>query len=389
MQDLASRLRKRVQLTAPQDRRGRGRAQRRATVAVVSGDYRSVIIGASGGRARGHALAYRYQARARLVAVSARTAGPRDKLAADYGVAARYDDYREMLERERPHLVHVNTPPSVRLEVLEQVAAAGVPAAIVEKPIAVDGPDCAALADFARTTALKVAVNHQLHYHAPRRRLQRLVADGALGEVRFIDAGSGMNGAYQGTHSLQAVFAFAGQARPTAVFAQAAGTDGLQPTPRAHYAPDDLLAAIDFSGGLRAVLRCGSGAPRQADAPPAARDQMWAHKRIAVHGERGHAIWSMWSWETLCDGRLQRGRHDYWEQDGPAQAALVGSVLDWIEHPDYRHPLALERAAEQYAVLLAAYRSALQRRPVQLPEATQAPVIEPLRNALGAAAAGD
>ena len=143
MQDLASRLRKRVQLTAPQDRRGRGRAQRRATVAVVSGDYRSVIIGASGGRARGHALAYRYQARARLVAVSARTAGPRDKLAADYGVAARYDDYREMLERERPHLVHVNTPPSVRLEVLEQVAAAGVPAAIVEKPIAVDGPDCA------------------------------------------------------------------------------------------------------------------------------------------------------------------------------------------------------------------------------------------------------
>ena len=176
----------------------------------MSSDYRSVIIGASGGRARGHALAYRYQARARLVAVAARTAGPRDKLAADYGVAARYDDYREMLERERPHLVHVNTPPSVRLEVLEQVAAAGVPAAIVEKPIAVDGPDCAALADFARTTSLKVAVNHQLHYHAPRRRLQRLVADGALGEVRFIDAGSGMNGAYQGTHSLQAVFAFAG-----------------------------------------------------------------------------------------------------------------------------------------------------------------------------------
>ena len=55
----------------------------------MSGDYRSVIIGASGGRARHHALAYRYQARARLVAVSARTAEPRDKLAADYGVAAR------------------------------------------------------------------------------------------------------------------------------------------------------------------------------------------------------------------------------------------------------------------------------------------------------------
>ena len=381
-------LRPRSRIAPPAPRRLAFSRAPHATVAAVSSDYRSAIIGASGGRARQHALAYRYQGRARLVAVSARTAGPRDKLAADYGVAARYDDYREMLARERPDVVHVNTPPSARLEVLEQVAAAGVPAAIVEKPIAIDGPDCAALAAFARTTSLKVAVNHQLHYHAPRRRLQCLVAEGAIGQVRFIDAGSGMNGAYQGTHSLQAVFAFAGAARPAAVLAQAAGADGLQPTPRAHYAPDDLLAAIDFSGGLRAVLRCGSGAPRQADAPADARDKVWAHKRIAAYGERGHVIWTMWSWETLCAGRLERGSHDYWEQDAPAQAALVGSVLDWIEHPERQHPLALERATEQYAVLLAAYRSALQRRPLALPEATQPPVIEALRRALGGDASG-
>lgn len=355
----------------------------------MSGGYRSVIIGASGARARHHALAYRYQPRARLVAVAARTAAPRDRLAADYGVPARYRDYREMLARERPDVVHVSTPPSARLEVLQQVAAAGVPAAIVEKPIAIDGPDCAALAALARASPLKVAVNHQLHYHAPRRRLQRLVAEGALGQVRFIDAGCGMNGAYQGTHSLQAVFAFAGTARPAAVLAQAAGADGLQPNPRAHYAPDDLLAAIDFSDGLRALLRCGRGAPRQADAPPAAHDEVWAHKRIAVYGERGHVSWTMWSWETLCDGRLQRGSHDYWEQDAPAQAALVGSVLDWIEHPERGHPLALERAAEQYAVLLAAYRSALRRRPLPLPEPAPEPVIAPLRRALAGAARAD
>ena len=67
----------------------------------------------------------------------------------------------------------------------------------------------------------------------------------------------------------------------------------------------------------------------------------------------------------------------------------MGSVLHWIEHPDYRHPLALEQATEQYAVLLAAYRSALQRRAVALPEASPAPVIEPLRNALSTAEAGD
>ena len=191
----------------------------------MAGDYRSVIIGASGGRARHHALAYRHQRRAKLVAVSARTADKRDELADAYGVAARYDDYREMLARERPDVVHVNTPPDARLELLEQIAAAGVPAAIVEKPVAIDGPDCAALAAFAHTSPLKVAVNHQLHYHAPRRRLQRLVADGAIGAVRFIDASTGMNAAYQGTHALQSVFAFAGGAQPAAVFGQASGTD--------------------------------------------------------------------------------------------------------------------------------------------------------------------
>ncbi len=362
-------------------------------MAAVSSEYRSVIIGASGARARHHALAYRHVRRARLVAVSARTAAPRDRLAADFGIPARYDDYREMLDRERPHLVHVNTPPNARLEVLRQVAAAGVPAALVEKPVAIDGPDCAALAAFARTSPLLVAVNHQLHYHAARRRLQDLVAEGALGALQYVDASSGMNAAYQGTHCLQAVFACAGSERPTEVWARVRGADGLQPNPRAHYAPDNLHAMLYYASGLAARLRCGQDAPRLRDAPAEARAKEWAHKRIAVYGDRGHAIWTMWSWETLLDrpppgaaGRLQGGSHDYWEQDAPAQAALVDSVLDWIERPERGHPLALERAAEEYAVLLAAYRCRLrQRGAVALPEATPEPVIEPLRRALGAA----
>lgn len=360
-------------------------------MAAVSREYRSVIIGASGARARHHALAYRHVHRARLVAVSARTAAPRDRLAADFGIPARYDDYREMLDRERPHLVHVNTPPNARLEVLRQVAAAGVPAALVEKPVAIDVPDCAALAAFARTSPLLVAVNHQLHYHAARRRLQDLVAEGALGTLQYIDASSGMNAAYQGTHCLQAVFAFAGSEPPTEVWARVRGAVGLQPNPRAHYAPDNLHAMIHYASGLVARLRCGEDAPRQRDAPAEARAKEWAHKRVAVYGDRGHAIWTMWSWEALLDhprpgaaGRLQSGSHDYWEQDAPAQAALIDSIPEWIEHPERGHPLALQRAVAEYAVLLDAYRCALRQRrsgPAP-PEGAQAPVIEPLRSAL-------
>ena len=371
----------------------------------MAGGYRSVIIGASGGRARHHALAYRHQRRAKLVAVSARTVDKRDELADAYGVAARYDDYREMLARERPDVVHVNTPPDARLELLEQIAAAGVPSAIIEKPIAIDGPDCAALAGVcAQTSPLKVAVNHQLHYHAPRRRLQRLVADGAIGAVRFIDASTGMNAAYQGTHALQSVFAFAGGAQPAAVFGQASGNGrpaaiSSQPLrPRRPAGGDRLRRRPARRAALRWPAR-----PRLTEAPPEAREAVWGHKRITVYGERGHVTWTMWSWETLLDGRHEGGEHDYWEHDAPAESALVrlNAGLDrgsapslpryetrtrWagtrrqpkhrhpvpagsscrIRGPKPDHPLALAEATAQYAVLLAVYRSATERRPLAL-----------------------
>ena len=133
----------------------------------------------------------------------------------------------------------------------------------------------------------------------------------------------------------------------------------------------------------------------------------------------------MWSWETLLHGRLERGAHDYWEHDAPAESALVDSVLDWIEsarslrepkhaprkaereteHDGNRstgfpgrqtaadqgaeadHPLALAKATAQYAVLLAAYRSAIERRPLALPADDESPAIDALRAALSPAAA--
>jgi predicted dehydrogenase len=104
-------------------------------------DYKAAIIGVSGGRARGHAEAYAHIDRGQLVAVSSRNAEKVAEFGDEFGVPARYTDYREMMARERPDLVHVNTPPDVRLEVFEAAAEAGVPALLVEKPLAIAGED--------------------------------------------------------------------------------------------------------------------------------------------------------------------------------------------------------------------------------------------------------
>ena len=197
--------------------------------------YKCAIIGVSGGRARGLAEAYEHIERGELVAVSTRRQDKLDEFADAFHVPARYTDYREMFERERPDVVHVNTPPDVRLEIFEAAQEAGIPALIVEKPLAIQWEDFDAIRDFARSSTVKIAINHQLQFHPRRMALQKLVQDGAIGDVRFVDASSGMNMAYQGTHTLQAIGAFNGR-RPRHV--------GLRPSGRRRWPPGDAAQTL-------------------------------------------------------------------------------------------------------------------------------------------------
>lgn len=348
--------------------------------------YRCAIVGVGGNRANGHADAYangRIE-RGRLVAVSTRTP---EKLAAfgeRHGVAARYTDYREMFAAERLDLVHVNTPPDVRLEVFQAAEEAGIPALVVEKPLAIQWEDYWAIADFARTTSVKIAVNHQLHFHPRRVALQRLVAEGGIGDIRFVDASAGMNMAFQGTHTLQAIRAFLPDRMPQTVFAQASGTDGLQPTPRQHYAPDALLATLDYGNGLTALLRCGANAPKVLTDD--ARTHV--HKRIGVYGDAGYVHWSMWNWEVGQAGRVERGVHDYPAEDVLGQAALTEAMFDWLEDDRAVHPLNLDVSLQDFAVMLNLYESVLHRELRRLdgegPDASQQPeLMAALREGLG------
>ena len=339
--------------------------------------YKSVIIGVGGGRAHGHADAYQYVKRGRVVAVCDVARGPMDEFGDKFDVSARYTDYREMFEKEKPELAQVSTPPNLRLEVLEAAEAAGVPLAIVEKPLAIQGEDYLKLRDFvARKPQIKVAINHQLQFHPCRQRLQTLVADGAIGDLRFVEASSGMNLAYQGTHSLQAIGAF-NPANPTTVFGQVSGADGLQPNVKEHYAPDQSLAAVEYDNGVQATLRCGENAPRVPRG-----DAIYQHKRIAVYGMKGYVHWTMWGWETFINGVYESGEHEYPDEDVLGQAAMCEAMFDWLEDDGALHPLNLERALVDFNVILALYASSLNHEVVAIPYEPEANLIPKLRNAL-------
>ena len=337
--------------------------------------YRSVIIGVSGGRARGLAEAYRHINRANLVAVSSRKKDKLEAFAHDFKVKAYYTDYLEMLTQIQPDLVHVNTPPNVRLEILQAAEEAQIPLVLVEKPLAIQGEDYLAIKEFARTSKTKIAINHQLHFHPRRQALQNLVQEGKIGEIGFIDASSGMNLAYQGTHTLQAIAGFYPQGKASSVFAQISGAEGLEETPGQHFAPDTCLANLQFNTGVSALLRCGSHAPRVIDG------SISQHKRIAVYGAKGYVHWTMWGWQTLIDGVYQSGNHEYPEEDILGQAAMTEAMFDWLENGNI-HPLNLDAALNDFNIILAIYMSGLQRKPIDLPVEPDTNLIFQLQNAL-------
>jgi len=341
--------------------------------------YKCAIIGVSGSRAQGHAEAYRHVTRGRLVAVSARHEAAAKSFAAKFNVPAEgvFTDYRKMFAEVQPDLVHVNTPPSVRAEIVHAAAEFGIPALIVEKPVAIDADDWNVLWLLAATCPVKVAVNHQLHYHAPRVKLMQRVAAGDIGPVRFIDASAAMNPATQGTHILQSIFAFNPGATATRVLAQVSGSKSLAPSPRMHVCPDNALAEIVFDNGVRAHFRVGDGAPRVVNDQP-----IWAHKRITVYGDRGDVSWTMWGWSSLIDGKLESGSHDYRVEDEPAQAAMTEAMFDWIADGNQVHPLNLADSLTQMHVLLAMYQSAMEHREVQLPCELSGCLIEQMRRRL-------
>lgn len=342
--------------------------------------YRCAIIGVSGYRANGHAQAYQHIRRGQLVAICTRRRENLNAFGEKYGVASRYTDYRELFLREKPDLVHVNTPPTLRAEVIEAAISAGIPALVIEKPIGIQGEDYRVLRSLAGRGNVKVAVNHQLHFHPNRHALQERVAAGEIGGVCFIDASAVLNLAFQGTHMLQAIGAFNQGGKARAVFAAVAGAKGLAESPRAHFAPDQAVAEITYDNGCRALLRCGPGAPivRADQQPP-------FHKRVAIYGDCGQAHWSMWGWSLSCtDGHTESGEHDYFEQDVRAQAALTEAMFDWIEDDARVHPLNLTAALDDLEIVLAAYTSAIERRVVELPFNPPASLIESLRQSLNA-----
>ncbi len=310
-----------------------------------------------------HALAYRLIDRGELVACCDPVSERRERLAGEFGIKP-YAEAAEMIDQEKPDLVHVVTLPTVRVELMQLVSERGVPACLVEKPIAYQVRDWRALCQLEATSRTRFGVNAQFRYHTSLTRCREALRSGRLGRLLFLDASAGGTIADQGVHTLDWAMSLNEDVPVVRVYGQASGAvemTGKQPS------PDTTVAQLLCANGVRGLWHLGNSAPRVVD-----DTAYYKHCRVAAYAEGGRTLYEEFGrWEVVSRDGAEGGHianHDEWlAGNHAAQAALTNAMFDWLE--DERRPVGtnLKRALAQWNVILGLYASAVERRPVDLP----------------------
>ena len=321
--------------------------------------YKAALIGC-GNRSRKHVESYEHVPEAALTACCDLIEERRAGHASEYGLTA-YADAAEMIERERPDIVHIVTQPADRAELMHLVADLEVPASVVEKPLAAGVTDWRSLVALERRCSTRFTVSHQFRWHVDLTRCREALQSGRLGAVRFLETSCGMNVSNQGTHALNYVMSLNGDARVHTLFGTASGMSGSDPT---HPAPDTSVAHLLFDNGVRCLWHHGTTAPLIGD--PATTYQ---HVRVAAYAERGRVLYEEFrNWEIVGPDGTECGHvGDTWIANNLlAQAGLTRATLHWLEDGAALPGTNLNQSLHEFKTVLALYASTLRRQPIEL-----------------------
>ena len=331
--------------------------------------YKTAMLGC-GNRAREHADAYRFVKRGKLAAICDMNEERLNTFGDDFEIASRYTDLDAMLKKEKPDVLHIVTTPVVpstneriRYPLMKQASDHGVPAAIVEKPVAVEGEDWKQIAGLAENTKTKFVVNTQLHFHPKNLELKKDIAEGRIGEIRFIDASARSRPSEQGGHVLQLVSSYIENVRPVRVLGQISGEENLNSAP-GHPGPLHAVGHVLYENDLHVSLTFGTEMAQKASHD----SNVYRHKRVFVVGTKGYVHWRFSSWErSTLDRGYEGGLLNYSEQDVVAQANFTEAIFDWLGDEKNVHPTHLKQSLVESNIILGMYYSGLTNEIIDLP----------------------
>ncbi len=103
-----------------------------------------------------------------------------------FGADDAYTDYADMLARAKPDVVHILTPPHTHARLVADCLAGGAHV-VVEKPVAPTHAEFMALWDASQKAGRRLVEDHNYRFNSPVLAVEKLVADGELGDVQEVD----------------------------------------------------------------------------------------------------------------------------------------------------------------------------------------------------------
>lgn len=205
------------------------------------------------------------------------------ELADRFGIVSVYEDWREMIERERPDIVSVCLPNVLHHEVALAALAAGAHV-LCEKPFAVTVAEAKEMFAAARRAGRLIMAGQHLRFEPGARAIKRVIESGALGEIYHAEAnalrrlGIPTWGAFHrksasaggalfdiGVHMLDQTLWLMGNPKPVRVSAVTQRRFGHRPEiaaalrngwdPAAFDVEDSAVALVRLAGGKELVLR--------------------------------------------------------------------------------------------------------------------------------------
>src|SRR6185369_13317567 len=109
-----------------------------------------------------------------------------EKTARDFGIAAHYTDFEEMLEKEKPDLVSVVTPPSLHCPMTLAALGRGIHV-LCEKPFALNLDEARRMRDAAEQANVVAMIDYEFRFLPARAYATELLRQNYAGEILMAD----------------------------------------------------------------------------------------------------------------------------------------------------------------------------------------------------------
>jgi predicted dehydrogenase len=333
--------------------------------------YRAVVVG-MGKRGMHHARAFQANSRFEVAGVCDVDAARMEAAAQTFG-CAKDVDARRLASALKPDVFCFCTLPNLRSEMIRIGIESGARLIAFEKPVALSSREGMQIRTMLANGGVKAVVSHQHRYGEHYRKVEEIVASGALGRIHTVYGIASGWLMHMLSHLIDYMRWYNGEAAAQWVMAQAAGGGKLADL---HPSPDYLGGFIQFANDVRGVVECGAGAP---DVPEV--DYWWRKCRIGAQGTDGFAevlTGSGWRAVTKTGASSGPGCMNY-DLDMPP---YIQDMANWLDDERKVHPCNFDSAYAGFEIMMALCRSAVDGGQVALPLTEPADEVEMLRSHL-------